>query len=1071
MTDGPTFDVNPSHIAVIGMAGRFPEAEDLDGFWHNLANGVESVKPLRARDGSSYVPVFAELDDPDCFDSDYFGYAPREALIIDPQHRLFMECAVEALECAGEDPARFPGPIGVYAGGSQTGHLESLRAVRDHLGNPSEMMLGFGTGISFLTTRVAYQLGLRGPAVTVQTACSTSLVAVHQAAQALLAGDCDMALAGGASVHIPAPVADYTEDGAMSGGGHCRAFDAAADGSVGGDAVGIVVLKRLEDALADGNTIHAVLIGTAVNNDGHHKIGFTAPSVSGQAEVMQTALKISEISPHTVSYVETHGTGTRLGDPIEVAALTRAYGPAKADDRPQGPIWIGSLKTNVGHSDAAAGVAGLIKTILALRHRLIPPSLNFETPNREIDFENSPCRVNTALREWKSHGTPRRAAVNALGVGGTNAHIILEEAPSAPPTEAGKPSQLVVLSAKSRPALSDARVRLGKHLENHPTADLADVAWTTQVGRQGHEYRQCFVASTTNELARQLADANPAPVARASGADRSVAMVFPGHGGQKLGMARELYRHEETFRKAFEECAAVFAPHIDVSLPEILFGETSESTGTDFAELPVAHAAIFSVEVALYRLWESWGITPDVVAGQSLGSYAAACVAGVFTLTDAAAVVTRRSQLLESLPSGGMLAVSLSESEVSPHLTEGLSLGAVNGPDQCVVSGPMAAIAELSARLEKEGIDVRRLHIPGAGHSSLVDSITGRFAEYLKSVKFGRPTIAFISDSDGQLLDPERVTTPKYWVDHMRNTVRFGDVVSTLLDADHRTILEVGPGRSMTTLVRRHPDLRKSHLVVSSLPHPAAPVPDHEHILASAGSLWCAGHSLDWRGVHSGAARRRISLPTYPFQRTRFRLDLTGEKPVSIERVAQEDVDPELVLEPPSTTTEAAVARIFEEVLGTAQPARQHDFFKLGGDSLLATQLTSRLRNELSTQLSVREVFQEPTVAALARLVDTKRASKSSGHVDAAAADGTALVPVPRTEEGLPLSFAQQRLWFLDQLGLDGLDLSIPGMWRLRGGLDVAALEAAFSGLAARHEVLRTRFVIGEGGEPVQVVD
>ncbi|MEU9575644.1 type I polyketide synthase, partial [Streptomyces massasporeus] len=1062
MTDGDTYEVNPSHIAVIGMAGRFPEAEDLDGFWQNLAQGVESVKPVQVPDDVAHRPAFAELGDADCFDSDYFGYAPREALIIDPQHRLFMECAVEALESAGEDPARFPGPIGVYAGGSQTEHLESLRAVRDRLGNPSEMMLGFGTGIAFLTTRVAYQLGLRGPAVTVQTACSTSLVAVHQAAQALLAGDCDMALAGGASVHLPTPVAEYTEDGAMSGDGHVRAFDAAAGGSVGGDAVGIVVLKRLEDALADGNTIHAVLIGTAVNNDGHDKIGFTAPSVSGQAEVMRTALKVAEVSPDTVSYVETHGTGTRLGDPIEVAALTSAYGPGRAADRPQGPIWIGSLKTNVGHSDAAAGIAGLIKTVLALRHRQLPPSLNFETPNPEIDFENSPFRVNAALRAWESHGGPRRAAVNALGVGGTNAHVLLEEAPPVARTEAQERAQLVVLSAKSRPALSDARARLAEYLAKRPATDLADVAWTTQMGRRAHAFRQAFVASTAKDLAARLVDSDAAPAEAVPGTGRSVAMVFPGHGGQKLGMARELYLHEEAFRTAFDACSVAFAPHLDVSLPDVLFGEASPSAGTDFAELPVAHAAIFSVEMALYRLWESWGIRPDVVAGQSLGSYAAACVAGVFTLADAAAVVTCRSRLLESLPRGGMLAVSLPEHDVAGLLTDGVSLGAVNGPDQCVVSGPMTAVAELAARWEKDGVDVRRLHIPGAGHSSLVDSITGQFADYMASVAFGRPVVPFVSDSDGRPTDPDRLTTPQYWVDHMRNTVRFGDVVSTLLEADDRTILEVGPGRSMTTLVRRHPGLRKGHVVVSSLPHPSAPVSDLEHILGSAGSLWSAGHDLDWAGVHSGAARRRIALPTYPFQRTRFRLDLTAEEPVQIERVAVADVDPDVLLEAPGTASEAAVARVFEEVLGISGTARQHDFFKLGGDSLLATQLTSRLRKDLSVQVSVREVFHAPTVAALAELVDTK--------LDSASADGTTLVPVSRAETGLPLSFAQQRLWFLEQLGLDGLDLSIPGMLRLRGFLDVEALEAAFSGLVARHEVLRTRFVIGAGGEPLQVV-
>ncbi|MFD8789132.1 type I polyketide synthase, partial [Kitasatospora sp. NPDC059599] len=1060
MSNGEEFDVNPAHIAVIGMAGRFPGAADLDGFWQNLADGVESVEPVPVPAPVSHHAVYAALTDPDCFDSDYFGYAPREAMLIDPQHRLFMECAVEALEDAGEDPARFPGPVGVYAGSSHTGHLESLRAAREHLGGPSDLLLGLGTGMSFLTSRVAYQLGLRGPAVTVQTACSTSLVAVHLAVQGLLAGDCDMALAGGASVHVPTPVIEYTEDGAMSGEGHCRAFDAAAGGSVGGDAVGIVLLKRLEDALADGNTVHAVLIGTAVNNDGTDKIGFTAPSVSGQSEVMQAALKIAEVDPDTVSYVETHGTGTRLGDPIEVAALTAAYGAGRVEDRPGGPCWIGSLKTNVGHSDAAAGVAGLIKTVLALRHRRIPPSLNFETPNPEIDWENSPFRVNAELREWTSGGALRRAAVNALGVGGTNAHVILEEAPPVPGRGEGKPSQLVVVSAKSRPALAAARTRLGEHLENHPATGLADVAWTTQTGRAGHAHRQAFVASSTADLAGQLARADAAASEPVDDGERSIAMVFPGHGGQKLGMARELYRHEKVFREAFDECAAAFATRLDVDLPTFLFGGVSGPGDSDFADLPVSHAAIFSVEMALYRLWESWGVVPEVVAGQSLGSYAAACAAGIFTLDDAAAVVTCRSRLLETLPSGGMIAVPMPEAEASAFLTGGLSLGAVNGPDQCVVSGPKAEITDLTARLEARGIDVRRLHIPGAGHSSLVDSITEEFGDYLKGVTFGEPVIPFVSDSDGRPVDPQRVTTVRYWVDHMRNTVRFGDVVSTLLGVDHRTVLEVGPGRSMTTLVRRHPDLGKHHLVVSSLPHPSAPVSELDHILGAAGALWCAGHELDWAGLHVGTDRRRVPLPTYPFQRTRFRLDPTAPDPVSIERMAEEDLDPGVTLEAPATDTEAAVARVFTDVLGVAEPARQHDFFKLGGDSLLATQLTSRLRDRLSVRLSVREVFLAPTVAALAELVETKTAGASSGGTDTTAADGPALVPVVRGAGGLPLSFAQQRLWFLEQLGLDGLDLAIPGMWRLRGVVDVGALESAFSGLVARHEVLRSRFVV-----------
>ncbi|GIG67356.1 type I polyketide synthase [Phytomonospora endophytica] len=968
-----------SYVAVVGMAGRFPGAADLDRFWANLAAGVESIEPLPAPPGASHQPAMGVLDDADRFDAGYFGYAPGEAMLIDPQHRLFMECAVEALEDAGEDPDRFGGPVGVYGGNSNSYYRETLRPYRDLIGSPSEFQLQLGSGSDFLTSRVAYQLGLRGPAVSVQTACSTSLVAVHQAVQALLAGECDMALAGGTSVHVPVYPGEYTEGGVLTADGHCRAFDAAASGVVSGMGVGIVVLKRLDDALADGNTIQAVLLGTAVNNDGRDKIGFTAPSVDGQAEVMRTALAVAGVDPDTVGYVEAHGTGTPLGDPIEVAALTAAYG--RGTER-EDVCWLGSVKTNIGHTDAAAGVAGLIKVVLALRERRLPPSLHFTTPNPGIDFANSPFKVNTWLRDWRTlGGAPRRAAVNALGLGGTNAHVLVEEPTRTAPTDPGRPWQLAVLSARSRSALAAAKVRLAEHLERHPDLDLADVAWTTQIGRRELPFRQSFVASDTWSLAKSLREPAPTgPVAEVSAGTRQLVMFFPGQGGQKVGMAADLYRHERRFREVFDEAAALFTPLLGLDLRQVVYPAAGreEAAVAELAAMTVSHAAIFSVEYALFRLWRHWGVTPDLVAGHSLGAIVAATAAGVFGLDDAVSVVAERSRLLQELPPGAMIAVPIPEPELAGDLHPELAIAAVNSPDQCVVTGPAARIDELAARLAAREVTVRRLHIPAAAHSTLIDPVLPGYTEFMASVRYRDPVLPLLSDRTGRALDAAEVRDPRYWAGHLRNTVRFGEVVSTVLGRERATVLEVGPGHTLSTLARRHPGFGPGHAAVASLPHPADDASDLAHLLGAAGALWELGHGVDWSGPHDGARRLRVPLPTYPFERTRFRVDPAADPPVAIEPPVTGDDDGDDAGEPPSTEAEAAVAASFERVLGVAVPGRRANFLDLGGDSLLATQLTAWIRRDYRVRVLVREFLKAPTVAELARLIDERAASATT---------------------------------------------------------------------------------------------
>ncbi len=987
-----------AHVAVVGLACRFPGAANAAEFWSNLAGGVESItffgpdgrpreQPPGERAVGEEVPAFGLVADADRFDAAAFGCSPLEALMLDPQHRVFLECAREALEDAGYDPARYRGAIGLYAGGSETSYLSALRARRELLAGASDWQLRLATGVDFLTSRVAYKLGLRGPAVTVQTACSTSLVAIHLAAQALLAGDCDIALAGGASVHVPPRFGHYSEGGPLSPDGRCRAFDARAQGTVGSNGAGLVVLKRLADALADGDTLRAVLRGSAINNDAAGKIGFTAPSVEGQASVIETALRAAGVEPESITCIEAHGTGTRLGDPIELAALTKAFGTGQRHS-----CWIGSVKTNIGHTDAAAGVAGFIKTVLALEHRKLPPSLNFEQPNPEIDFEHGPFRVNTELRDWDTGGLPRRAGVSSLGIGGTNAHAVLEEAPATPAPERSRTPQLLVLSAHGPAALARAVDRLGGHLREHPDVPLEDVAWTLQVGRPAHAHRVFAVGRDTPEVLRALAEQDGSPGdARLEPGERPVVFMFPGHGGQHVGMGRELYATQPAFREAVDECGAHLTPLLGFDLRTVLHPEPSDAAALEQAtarmgEFVTGQLSVFVIEYAAARLWKRWGVKPAAVVGHSLGAYAAATVAGVFSLADALHVVLERSRILASLPAGAMLAVPLPEAELAPLLQAGLSLAAVNGPAQCTVSGPVADIEALQARLLARGVESRLLRIPGAGHSHLVEPSLAAFTACVQRVERHPPRLPWISDLTGAAVSAEQAVDPAYWAAHLRHTVRFGDALGTLLAGPASIFLEVGPGRTLATLARQHPGAG-THLMVATLPHPADNTSDGVSALTAAGRLWAAGVPLSWQGLHAGARRRRVPLPTYAFERQRYLVEAPDTPaPVagqpgegSLPGAPRSDASsvsaagPEL----PEDLTARRIATAFAEVLGLPRVGLHDNFFELGGDSLMAAQLITRLRPHVSTPLRVKAIFRAPTVARLARFIEEASSSAS----------------------------------------------------------------------------------------------
>jgi acyl transferase domain-containing protein len=898
--NAPADLVVDSEIAIIGMAGRFPKAPDLEEFWRNLRDGVESIVPLTDEEllasgvvpavlnNPNYVKACSSLEDVDLFDATFFGMTPREAEIIDPQHRLLLECAWEALEGAGYDSTRCAQAIGVFAGTSISTYLINLFGNPALRANVSNFQLFMANDKDHLPTRVSYKLDLHGPSVNVQTACSTSLVAVHFACQSLLNGESDMALAGGASIPIPQRRGYlYQEGNIHSPDGHCRAFDADARGTVGGSGVGVVLLKRLADALADGDVIHAVIKGSAINNDGALKVGYTAPSVDGQAKVIAEALSVAGVRADTVTYVEAHGTGTLLGDPIEIAALTKVFG-ARSDKKNY--CAVGSVKTNIGHLDAAAGVAGLIKTVLALRHRQLPPSLHFKKPNPTIDFAGSPFFVNARLRDWESSETPRRAGVSSFGIGGTNAHVVLEEAPSLPESGASRPSQLLLWSARTAPALETMTDRLADYLQQNPGVSLADVCHTLQVGRKKFNHRRMLVC-------RDVADAWGALVARDATRvltqvqktrARGVVFMFSGQGAQRINMGRGLYRTEATFRESVDRCVEILLPLLGFDLRAVLYpteGQT-EAAEMRLTQTAVTQPALFVTEYALAQLWLHW-VRPVAMIGHSLGEYVAACLAGVFSLADALALVAARGRLMQSLPVGAMLAVPFGEEEARLIVRDGnLSLASINGPRSCVISGAMADVETLEKRLNADGVSSRRLQTSHAFHSTLMEPILGEFVQIVQRAKLHSPTIAYVSNLTGDWIKAEEAVDPRYWARHLRGTVRFSDGLARVLEEPQHVFVEVGPAQTLCTLLKCHPKKQPDHTTVASL-GAIEPADEQQAMLKALGQLWQAGIEPSWEGFYTNEKRRRLKLPTYPFERERCWIDI----PVQTATPVQENHD------------------------------------------------------------------------------------------------------------------------------------------------------------------------------------
>lgn len=995
-------------IAIIGMAGRFPDAGSVEALWKNIAAGACAVRHfseaelLAAGVGRdelahpNYVRAGVVLEGMDRFDAEYFGVNPRDAQIMDPQQRFLLECAVEALEHAGYPSERFAGRVGVFAGKATirylVEHVLQDPAIVDSVGMQQVMNLNDKDHVA---TLISYKLNLTGPSLNIHTACSTSLVAVHAACQSLMAGECELALAGGVSFVSTLERTGYVyEEGhIVSPDGYCRAFAHNANGCVFGNGVGLVVLKPLSAALRDRDTIHAVIKGSAINNDGAAKVGYNAPSLLGQSQVIAAAHAAAAVTPDTIQYVEAHGTGTALGDAVEFGALQKVFGT-------RGPgverCALGSIKSNVGHLDAAAGVTGLIKVVHSLQAREIPATLHAEQPNPNFDIGNSAFYLNTQRRPWVAVSGARRGAVSSFGVGGTNAHVIVEEAPVLPAAQVDASCQLFPLSARTPEALRRMGQELIEHVDRHPDLPLADVAFTLQVGRNAHRYRAHVLATDVDGLKRRI----HSEIARAArvpdGSTRTNVFLFPGQGSQRRGTAGKLYGASPVFARALDECVRIVANYTGQDLREALFGEAPGTGQYDIDQTSITQPLLFVLEYSLAQFWMSLGIRPAAMLGHSLGEYVAACVAGVLSLEEALSLVIVRGQLLQSLPPGSMLAVSAGEELLQAHLrASGCSLAAVNSPLQCVASGSPEQIQSLAARLEAAEIPTQPLRTSRAFHSQMVEDIMGAYEDCVAQVKLQPPQIPFISGVTGNWITESQATSPLYWVGHLRQTVRFAAGIDAVRDLPNYILLEVGPGRTLAALARAS-GIPADRAVETFGVGPDA-VDENRDVLHAVGRLWQQGVDVDWRALPRRGASRRVPLPAYPFERQRYWIERrAASSPVSNDRAREEGsvirIEPQastatsllanlaVATRPaghigkqsrpplqmdyvgPSNPVEQRLVEIWESHLGIEGIGVGDNFFELGGDSLLATRVYNRIKREFDVDLPIRKLFDLATI-------------------------------------------------------------------------------------------------------------
>jgi amino acid adenylation domain-containing protein len=1079
-------------IAIIGMHGRFPQAVGVDELWGLLRSGTEAItEPSEAELLESGIPP-ETLADPgfvrrgraltgiESFDAAFFGYSPYEAARTDPQQRLFLETCWQALEVAGYGPRHVAGHVGVFAGADMNSYL--LYHLRDEL-DACRTVGDFGTVIGndkdYLATRVSYKLGLSGPCMTVQSACSTSLVAVHLACQSLIDGQCDLALAGGSSVTVPQVGYLYREDGIVSPDGRCLPFTKEAAGTVFGNGVAAVVLKPLSDALRDGDTVWAVIKGSAVNNDGGRKVGFTAPSVDGQAAVISEALAVADVDPGTVGYLEAHGTATPLGDAIEVSALHAVFGQ-EAGDR----IALGSIKANLGHLGAAAGVAGLMKVALAMRHGEIPPNPGCAEAGSELGLEHGPFYLTADPRPWPDG--VRRAGVSSFGIGGTNAHLLVEEATKPPDRPAVRGWQVLPLDARTEDDLARLGRALGNRLDAADAPALLDAGHTLRQRSGGLRHRRVLVARETAQAADALCGREIGAVPDSTGIAPEkpppVVFLLAGGGAQHPRMASGLYDAVPAFRRALDECAELFAAELGRDFRDALLGGSADLLLSAGVGLP----ALFSVQYALAQAWEDLGVRPAALLGHSLGECVAACLSGVADLPDAVLMTSARIRALETARTGAMLRVQLSERDAASYLGDDGDIAVINESDAVVVSAEGAVIDALADRLTRDGVECDRLRLHTAAHSRLLESSVGTFVDAVRGIRLHEPRVPFVSNLTGEWIEPGQATDPEYWGRQLRNTVRFSDGVATVLALEEPVYIELGPGAMLTGLLHRHPDRPPQVRTVTCLPGANDDTPGEATFLAAAGRAWTHGLPVDLNRLSDDAGGRRVPLPPYPFSGGRHWIPVAESRGPGVAAAA---LDPSLPAtsseEPrhdgaaaPRTEMERLVAGVWEQTLGHRPIGRTDRFFDLGGDSLIATRVVGRLVAALQTRISVKTLFATPTVAGMAQTLDRLMAERGDAPSMETSGDAGESVLIgdrgdggaePDTSEAriAPLSFAQQRVWFIEQLIPGTSAYNMAYALEVEGELSPTALRAAVNTVVRRHGALRSTFAMEEG-TPVQ---
>ncbi|TRX31761.1 acyltransferase domain-containing protein [Flavobacterium sp. ZT3R18] len=993
-------------IAIVGISGRYPKSATINEFWEHLKNGKELVhfytdEELKAVGMSEQelanpdlIKAQAFLEDPNSFDYSFFGYTKQEAMSMDPQIRMMHEQVWLGLEDAGYNPKTYKDKIGLYLSASDNLNWRAYTMISNNA-NVNSFYLNQISNENFISTLISYNLNLRGPSYYVDTACSSSLVAVHQACRSLLMRECSIAVAGGVRVYSkPYKGHLYQEGMTNSKDGHCKAFDEDSSGIVSGEGAGVVVLKRFEDAIKDNDQIYAVIRSSVVNNDGNRKVGYTAPSINGQYECIRQAHQIADVTPESITYIEAHGTGTKLGDSIEVEALNKSFGYNTNHH-----CAIGSVKTNIGHLDVAAGITGFIKTTLALKNKMLPPSLHFKNPNPEINFKSGPFKVQTELSNWNSvNNQPLRAGVSSFGIGGNNAHVVLEEAPIKNKTTEDNTYKLLRFSAQSVGSLNAYQEKLVSFLEKNESDSFRDMTYTLQAGRNQFKYNR-FLVSNSKENALEILKDPLSTTLYSAKLDQKRKIVFmcTGSGAQYFNMGRDLYDTELYFKQLMDEGFSIIKELTGIDVSKILYKEnTDQEKGFDINKNEFTQPIVFVFEYALAKLMMHWGIHPDKLIGHSTGEYVAACLSDVFSFETGVRLVAKRALLMNKSRKGSMLSVSLSEEKIKAYLNDNVALAVVNSPESCVLSGTEEAIESLMEIFETEEILHSKLKISLGGHSFLMDSVLEEFRQELENVEFSALKIPFVSNLTGQLITVDEAKSSQYWIDHLRHTVRFSDGLTTLLKEPNSIFIEVGPGNTLTTLFQQqNHNPAANNTAINLIRHPKQEINDQEHLLIKMGELWINGLDIDWETYYGAQKPHRVSMPGYVFNKTKLPvkvnpfelLNLSGAEkiatvtPFALEHfddneAFQEDLDKNVVsfvnYVTPTNETEEKLVEMWKIFFSKDEVGILDDFFALGGNSLKGVTMLKLIQKTFDTDIKIKDFYQKSTIKDLASEIDMR---------------------------------------------------------------------------------------------------